>query len=243
MKKEVNNNSFEGFYPETLKFLENLKNNNSKKWFDSHRDQYEQYLLDPVKKFVESIKGFINYIDPQIIVEPKFNKSLVRLNKDMRFAKKPYKEYFLIRFGKFKWDCELFLYINSEVVSVGCFINNEKKQESRFHINVNTDIDKFYSVCEDYNIIKKYAVSDLMGNREVSAKFNPQKDTEKILGIKWFTFEKNYSKDTKKIYSAKFLEDVIMAYNCLYPMYLYGTSVDIKKDIKEYRNKIGILKK
>jgi uncharacterized protein (TIGR02453 family) len=243
VKKEIESNVFTGFYPETMEFLGRLNKNNSKVWFDAHRDEYDEYLLNPVKKFVESMKGFLNYIDPQLIVEPKFNKSLVRINKDMRFAKKPYKDYFLIRFGRYKWDCELDLVIQKDGITVGAFVNNEKKPESRFYINVNYDLELFHKVCEEYGITKKYSAVNLNGMSEISSKFNPKKDTEKLLDTKWFIFSKFYSPDDKKLFSKKFLEDIIMVYNSLYPVYIYGTSIDLKKDLKDYKNKVGILKK
>ncbi len=235
-------NIFQGFKPETLKFLGKLSKNNSKIWFDAHRNEYDEYLLNPAKYFVESIKEFLNYINPQIVAEPKFNKSLVRINKDMRFAKKPYKDYFLIRFGRFKWDCELYLVIHSGYISIGVFINNDKKSESRFSINVNSDPELFYKICDEYGITNKYSITDLSDNTEALKKFNPLKDTETLLGLRWFTFDKVYTEKQKILFSKKFIGEVVLVYNSIYPMYLYGTSLDIKKDIKEYRNRIGVLK-
>lgn len=243
MAKEPILNEFNGFYPETLTFLGKLSKNNSKTWFDNHRDEYEKFLLSPAKEFVNSIQGFLNYINPALVVEPKFNKSFVRLNKDMRFAKKPYKDYFLIRFGRFKWDCEMYLVISNGNISIGAFVNNDKKSESRFTINVGADLSFFQSVCDEYGISRKYSITDLKDMSEVTPKFNPLKDTEKILDTRWFTFDKVYSDKHKSLFSKKFLEEAILTYNSLYPMFLFGTSMDIKKDIKEYKNRIGILKK
>lgn len=234
--------NFVGFYPETFKFLKGLSNNNSKSWFDKHRSEYENYIITPSKYFVNSLKGFLNYINPELVVEPKFNKSFVRINKDMRFAKKPYKEYFLIRFGKFKWDCELFFVINIDSVSIGVFINNEKKSDSRFNINFNSNPDLFFKICKEYNISKKYSVTDLKDMSEVSSKFNPEKDVAKLLNIRWFTIDKTYNNTSKIIFSHKLIQETILVYNSLYPLYLYGTSLDIERDILAYKKRLGIMK-
>lgn len=36
---------FQGFSPETLKFLRALKANNNKAWFERHRKDYEKHVL------------------------------------------------------------------------------------------------------------------------------------------------------------------------------------------------------
>ena len=38
---------FKGFTPETLSFFLQLSQNNNKAWFDAHRQQYEQAVLNP----------------------------------------------------------------------------------------------------------------------------------------------------------------------------------------------------
>lgn len=234
---------FKGFSPETFEFLTKLSKNNNKKWFDKHPKDYDDFLLEPAKAFVESMKDFLNYLNPQLVVEAKFNKSLVRINKDMRFAKKPYKEYFLIRFGKFKWDCELFLVLHGSYVSIGAFINNDKKEESRFTINVNEDFDRFVKICADYGIPKKYSITDLSDMSAPIAKYDPVKHTDTLMKIKWFTVNKDYASTNKILFSSRFVQEAIMVYNRLYPLYLYGTSTELEKDLKDYKKRVGLLKK
>jgi uncharacterized protein (DUF2461 family) len=41
-------NSFSGFYPESLGYFESLAANNNKVWFEDHRDDFEQYLMEPL---------------------------------------------------------------------------------------------------------------------------------------------------------------------------------------------------
>lgn len=84
---------FNGFQDETLKFLAELKLNNSREWFDENRDRYEKYLMEPARKFVIAIGDRLKEIFPEIRAEPKVNKSLFRMNRDIRFSpdKSPYK--------------------------------------------------------------------------------------------------------------------------------------------------------
>ena len=37
-------NHFSGFTPATVNFLKELKNNNTKTWFDAHKSDYEKYV-------------------------------------------------------------------------------------------------------------------------------------------------------------------------------------------------------
>jgi uncharacterized protein (TIGR02453 family) len=101
--------TFDGFPKETIRFLSTLKKNNDKKWFDAHREDYEQSFLEPAKKFVEAIAPRLRKIDRSIQAEPKVNGSIMRINRDVRFSKdkSPYKDHLDLWFwsGEKKgWD-------------------------------------------------------------------------------------------------------------------------------------------
>jgi len=91
---------FKGFHEETLKFLVELKFNNTKEWFDENRGRYDEYILEPSKAFVVAIGERLKEISPDIIAEPKVNMSLFRINRDVRFSpdKSPYKTHIGIVF-------------------------------------------------------------------------------------------------------------------------------------------------
>ncbi|MFN5422694.1 MAG: DUF2461 domain-containing protein [bacterium] len=84
----------------TIKFLRDLKKNNSKDWFDTNRARYElaksEYLL-----FVEQVLNKMKTIDPTLQeIEPK--QCVFRINRDVRFSKnkEPYKTNFGASFSK-----------------------------------------------------------------------------------------------------------------------------------------------
>lgn len=85
--------SFTGFPIETERFLAELEHNNHKGWFDENRDRYETYVLEMARSFVEAMKAPLAEIDPGIVVDPRVNKSMFRINRDTRFNKEapPYK--------------------------------------------------------------------------------------------------------------------------------------------------------
>jgi uncharacterized protein (TIGR02453 family) len=85
--------AFAGFPAETFKFLSGLARNNSKDWFEAHRDDYEAYYVAPAKEFVEAIGPKLRSISKTVNFEPKINGSIFRTNRDVRFSKdkRPYK--------------------------------------------------------------------------------------------------------------------------------------------------------
>jgi uncharacterized protein (TIGR02453 family) len=97
---EVSN--FRGFSKETVAFFRGLKRNNSRNWFESHREIYENHILEPAKAFVVAMGRRLKEISPNIVAAPKVNKSIFRLNRDIRFSldKSPYKP----NLGLYFWE-------------------------------------------------------------------------------------------------------------------------------------------
>jgi uncharacterized protein (TIGR02453 family) len=85
--------TFNGFHEETLMFLKDLRNNNDTVWFDENRHRYERYIMEPSKAFVSVMGEKLREISDDIIADPRVNKSLFRINRDVRFSpdKSPYK--------------------------------------------------------------------------------------------------------------------------------------------------------
>jgi len=76
--------SFEGFSEKTLPFLEEIRKNNNKEWFEAHRAEYEQYILNPSRGFVEEMGEHLMALEPTVNFEAKINKSLFRIYRDTR---------------------------------------------------------------------------------------------------------------------------------------------------------------
>ncbi|MEM7154468.1 MAG: DUF2461 domain-containing protein [Myxococcota bacterium] len=86
---------FQGFPPQTLRFLKNLGSHNEKAWFQAHREEYEAYVLEPAKSFVAALGERLTALRPEISAEPRINGSIFRINRDVRFSKdkRPYKDH------------------------------------------------------------------------------------------------------------------------------------------------------
>jgi len=75
---------FKGFGKKTLPFLSSIKKNNNKEWFEAHRTEYENLILNPSRAFVVEMGEHLQALEPTINAEPKINKSLYRIYRDTR---------------------------------------------------------------------------------------------------------------------------------------------------------------
>ncbi len=153
---------FLGFGKEALKFLKDLSNpkNNNKEWFDKHRDNYENYLKQPMKDLIDTLAIEINKIDPDIVVN---YKSIFRINRDIRFSKNkmPYKNLYsaAFAFGRvksaeipqfyFHFDPKEFIFAAGQYS-----MDNDYLKKIRTAINDNFKIYK--SIITEKDFVKSY---------------------------------------------------------------------------------------
>jgi uncharacterized protein (TIGR02453 family) len=106
--------AFENFPMKTVSFLKKLSKNNSKDWFEEHRDEYNSQFLEPAFQFVTEMGDKLSSIAPDIMAVPKIDKSVFRLHRDVRFSKdkSPYKTNLGIYFweGKKKMESSGFYF-------------------------------------------------------------------------------------------------------------------------------------
>jgi len=83
------------FSPDVVDFFQDLSMNNSREWFLENKKFYEASVLEPSKRFVISMGERLKEIAPDIVAIPQVNRSLFRLNRDIRFSpnKTPYKTH------------------------------------------------------------------------------------------------------------------------------------------------------
>ena len=87
-----------GFPPAVVEFLEGLHGHNNKAWFEAHRQQYEEDLLEPARAFAEAMAA---RLDGLVAVGSRpMRGSLFRIYRDVRFSKDktPYKTHLGIAF-------------------------------------------------------------------------------------------------------------------------------------------------
>lgn len=85
--------AFSRFRPQALTFLRGLKRHNEKPWFETHRPEYDQEVLGPLKLLAEELDVRFARVAPEFVAPPK--RALFRIHRDVRFAKdkSPYKTH------------------------------------------------------------------------------------------------------------------------------------------------------
>ncbi|MBQ1862768.1 MAG: DUF2461 domain-containing protein [Clostridia bacterium] len=76
---------FRGFSKKTIEYLHNVRENNSKVWYEDHREDYKKYVRQPFEDLIEDLTPVMREIDPQIITQP--SKCLSRIRRDSRYTK------------------------------------------------------------------------------------------------------------------------------------------------------------
>lgn len=89
-----------------IDFLGELRENNNKEWFEAHRGEYRQYVLEPLRNLVEDLSEFMLNIDPAFETSPAINKTISRIYRDTRFSrdKSPYRSNMWIVFKRPRKD-------------------------------------------------------------------------------------------------------------------------------------------
>ena len=78
------------FTQRALDFLYFNHKNNSKQWYQQHKEDYQKYLVEPFKELVIALTPTMLSIDDRFIVEPKVDKTISRIYRDMRYASDGY---------------------------------------------------------------------------------------------------------------------------------------------------------
>jgi len=119
---------------QTLKFLKDLKINNSKEWLDENREKYDAAkndMLTLTEQLITAVADFDKTIS-NAYLDPK--KCITRLNRDLRFAKDktPYKtDYYIVinKDGKNSASAFYFLHIEPDNCFVGGGVYNPQPEQ------------------------------------------------------------------------------------------------------------------
>ena len=86
--------TFPGFPAQGLRFLENLARNNEREWFQAHKEDYVEHVLEPARDFVFALGERLQSISEGIKYDTRTNGSgsILRIYRDLRFSvdRRPY---------------------------------------------------------------------------------------------------------------------------------------------------------
>ena len=87
--------AFPGFTKETVRFLQELKANNTREWFADNKSAYENAVKAPAQHFCDALTGQL-----QILTGAAHKSKIFRIHRDLRFSKDktPYNAHLHISF-------------------------------------------------------------------------------------------------------------------------------------------------
>jgi uncharacterized protein (TIGR02453 family) len=91
--------TFNGFRPEAIQFLVDLAENNSRKWFQPRKPEYERLLKEPMEQLCIALNELFRSNGIPLYADPA--RSPFRIYRDVRFSKdkRPYKTAVAASFG------------------------------------------------------------------------------------------------------------------------------------------------
>jgi uncharacterized protein (TIGR02453 family) len=162
--------------PQSIKFLQQLKKNNNKPWFDAHRPQYEAARID-FQNFIQLVIDDLQKTDTTI-TGMTARECIFRINRDIRFSKDktPYKSAFgasIKRGGKKSPYAGYYFHFEPGKSFVGGGLwMPEPSVLKMIRQEIDYNFDEFSSITREKNFKKQYG--DLYKGAELSLQKIPK---------------------------------------------------------------------
>src|SRR5438105_11772243 len=87
--RRTRNVEHHGYFSEELfRFLEELREHNSREWFQRNKQRYESAVRDPFIQFIADLAGPLKKINRYMVVDPRpAGGSMMRIHRDIRFSR------------------------------------------------------------------------------------------------------------------------------------------------------------
>lgn len=113
-----------GVPAKTIAFLGDLREHNDRDWFDANRERYEASYVGPAQRLVLELGERLSRIVPGIVAEPVLDRSILRIDRDVRVATddRPYKDHVDLWFWEGDRDeavSGFFLRVTPDTVGIG----------------------------------------------------------------------------------------------------------------------------
>ena len=224
--KESEEKRFKGFSPKTLKFLKDLKNNNNKTWFKTHKADYEDYVLRPMKDLVSDLGYSMLDIDPCFEITPAVNKTISKIYRDTRFSKdkSPFRSvvWFTFKNQKKDWTthvCGYFFELSIDSYRYGMgFYNAAPVIMSKFREMIDENPKEFLKAVSFFYKEKTFVLEGEKYKRIID-KTKPEKIQN------WYQRKNMYlvcnRKKDKILFSNKLADNLVYGFNLIAPFYHY----------------------
>ncbi len=217
---------FAGFGPKAFRFLKDVRAHNDKAWFQEHREEYERYLLEPLRDLVTDLADFMLDIDLSFEVAPAVGKTISRIYRDTRFSrdKSPLRDCMWITFKRSRkdwarWSVGYFLEINATWYRYGLgFYDAAPDVMAQFRAQLDDDPARFLKAI---NWFEGQEIFTLEGET-----YKRVKGADKPEPIRtWYNHKSFYLccnlKNDKAIRSGQLVDDLKTGFGLAAPLYHY----------------------
>jgi uncharacterized protein (TIGR02453 family) len=155
---------FGGFPKEGIAFLKRLKRNNNRDWFGKHKNEFEEFVREPMLSLIASLRPRFQQFAPEFDLTPK--RSIFRVYRDTRFSadKTPYKTHvaahFVVR-GREKGFLGSGYYLHIEpgelYVGAGIYMPSAE-QLKKIRAAIAARGNEFLSIINDRAFVRRFGV-------------------------------------------------------------------------------------
>jgi uncharacterized protein (TIGR02453 family) len=211
--------------PSIFKFLNDLKKNNNREWFNEHKDQYVQ-VHEQAISFADSLLIEMKKHDDIATVSGK--KSLFRIYRDVRFSKdkSPYKNHFsgsLQRASKWLRGGYYFHLEPDNVIIAAGFFSPAKEDLQRIREEIAADDQPLRKILNDTSLKKTFEVLDGEQLKTAPKGFDKEHPAIDLIRYKQFYFTHKYT--NKEVQDSNFSKRISDDYQILRPYLDYMTEV------------------
>lgn len=213
---------FTGFPKEALTFLRALKRNNTRPWFQAHKNDYEEFVRFPMQCLIAALAGRMADIAPEFDFNPR--RSIFRIYRDVRFSKNkaPYKTNIAASFDQRgrKGPTEtpgLYLGIEpGEIYIGGGLYMPTGPQLKAIRASIADRPDEWLEVVENRTFRRVFG--GIEGEKLSRAPLGYPKDHPLIGYLTHRQFYTGVVREESACYSAKFLDTVVRVFNDILPL-------------------------
>jgi uncharacterized protein (TIGR02453 family) len=211
-------------HPKTIQFLTKLKKNNSREWFNEHRNEYDAAKENFIE-LVNQILSQAGQFDQDISVLT-YKDCIFRINRDVRFSKNkdPYKTNmaaYFVRGGKKSWLAGYYFHCEPGGKSFigGGLYGGEPNQIKKVRQEIDYNWTEFKSILENKAFKKTFG--DLSREEGMSLVREPkgyEKDNPAIDYIKLKNFIVSVPVNDEELTDQKLVKKIITTFTTMQPL-------------------------
>ncbi len=211
---------FNGFKEDGIKFLDEIKENNNKLWFEANRTRWKELILEPNIAYVEEMGEHLIALAPLINARPKVAGSLFKIYRDVRFSKD--KTPIKTKIGVIFWQG------SAHRMQSACFYMQYKSDEVLIATGIRVFKSELLKAYREYIKIEKnaQALDEILQNLK----------EQKLKGLEphYKRYPQGFKSDDKYAYLS--LYNGLFAYTTYKPNKTFFSKNIINKNFKFYDN-------